>query len=179
MSKTPNIILDIDDVIFGFQEGYAKRFNTRMQKHWSNSNLMKRRLSCLKKEKDFWLTLPVKNVPNFQPKGFVSARSITKSWTIESLRINSIPGRSNVNQVPWGQSKIKVLKDLDCDIFIDDKYETFKECHKNGIFCLLMDASHNQRYSTQYRIYDLDIKSIMSFYNKRNKNLYLRDCITF
>lgn len=178
MNKIPNIVLDIDDVIFDFQMSYAKRFNTKMQKCWSNSSLMKKRLSTLMKEKDFWLNLPVKNFPNFQPKGFVSARGISKSWTIESLKINSIPGRSNVNQVPWGQSKIKVLKDLNCDIFIDDKYETFKECHKNGIFCLLMDASHNQRYNTKLRIYDLDINNIMSLYSKRDKKLYLRDCIT-
>lgn len=178
MSKIPNILLDIDDVIFDFQGCFAMAYNTKPQKSWVSSPLFLKRLNALKKQKEFWLTLEIKNVPNFQPKGFVSARSIPKAWTVESLKINNIPGRSNVNQVPWNQSKIKVLKDLDCDIFVDDKYETFKECHKNGIFCLLMDASHNQRYKTKYRIYDLDINNITNLYNQRDKKLYFRDCIT-
>ena len=165
MGKIPYIYLDIDDVIFDFQGGYASRFKTKKQKNWSNSNLMKRRLGVLMKEHDFWTSLPVKNVPNFQPKGFLSARSIPKKWTVESLRINKIPGRSNVNQVGWGQSKIEKLKADGVEIFIDDKYQTFKECHKNGIFCLLMDASHNQKYKTKLRIFSLDLDEIMEKYN--------------
>lgn len=164
-----NIFLDIDDVIFDFQRGYASRFNTKQQKSWSKSKLMSNRLKILSEEKNFWLSLPVKNIPNFQPKGFVSARGIKKTWTKESLKINNIPGRSNVHQVYWGESKINVLKSLGCDVFIDDKYETFKECNKNGIFCLLMDASHNQKYKTKLRIYDLNIETIKDLYNKYGK----------
>ena len=163
-----NIYLDIDDVIFDFQKAYADRFNTKQQQSWSNSNLMKKRLTALSLEKDFWLNLPLKNTPNFQPKGFVSARGINKAWTKASLKENNIPGRSNVHQVPWGKSKIEVLKALNCTLFIDDKYETFKECNKNGIFCLLMDASHNQKYKTKYRIYDLNIDIILKKFNELN-----------
>ena len=159
-----NIYLDIDDVIFRWQEAYAKRFNTNVPKSFVKSKLMTRRLNLLTKEKDFWLNLPVKNVPNFQPKGFVSARGIPKTWTKQSLKLNNIPGRSNVHQVYWGQSKVDILKSLNCDIFIDDKPETFYECNKNGIFCLLMDAGHNQKVRTKYRIYDLDIEKIMQKY---------------
>ena len=71
-----------------------------------------------------------------------------------------------MHQVHWGQSKIELLKQFGCDIFIDDKYETFKECHDNGIFCLLMDAPHNKRYKTKYRIYDLDIKNIINLWQQ-------------
>lgn len=167
--QTTNIFLDIDDVIFAWQEAFADRFNTKPQKAWRSSPLFKRRLEEVRKEKEFWLNLPVKNIPNFQPKGFLSARSIPKTWTEQSLQLNKIPGRSNVNQVQWGESKVNLLKEFNCDIFIDDKYETFKECNKNGIFCLLMDASHNQSYKTKYRIYDLDINNIMEMYNKYKK----------
>jgi hypothetical protein len=161
-----NIFLDIDDVIFDWQEGYSKRFNTRITKNWSQANLMKKRLKILTKEKNFWLNLEIKNVPNFKPKGFVSARGIPKSWTRESLKINNIPGRSNIHQVHWGQSKIDLLKYLKCDIFIDDRITTFRECHKNGIFCLLMDAPHNKNIKTEYRIYNLDIDNIINLWHK-------------
>jgi len=160
------IYLDIDDVIFRWYESYANRFNTKIPKSWLNSNLIKKRLNQLTKEKEFWLNLPVKNYPDFIPNGFVSARGIPKTWTRESLKINNIPGRSNVYQVGWGQSKIELLKNLNCDIFIDDKYQTFKECNKNGIFCLLMDAPHNQKYKTDYRIYNLEIQNIINLWKK-------------
>jgi len=164
MEKNPNIFLDIDDVIFNFNVGFANYFKIKPHKTWVSSNQMMKRLKHLTSVKEFWLTLPIKNVPNFMPKGYVSARGIHKTWTKESLRINNIPGRSNVHQVYWGESKIDKLKSLECEIFIDDKYETFKECHKNGIFCLLMDAPHNRKYKTKYRIHDLDIDKIIEMY---------------
>lgn len=161
-----NVFLDIDDVIFDWHRDYAKRFNCAVPKRWSNAKIMKDRLKILAEEKDFWLNLTVKNKPNFIPAGFVSARGISKKWTVESLQKHKIPGRSNVHQVPWGQSKIEVLKSLNCDIFVDDKYATFKECHENGVFCLLMDAPHNQHINTPYRIYTLDIENILLLWRK-------------
>lgn len=160
------IFLDIDDVIFNWHSNYADRFSCKIPTKWDTSKTMTERLAILSKEKDFWMNLTIKNKPNFQPAGFISARGIPKSWTVASLKKNGIPGRSNVHQVHWGQSKIELLKQFGCDIFIDDKYETFKECHDNGIFCLLMDAPHNKRYKTKYRIYDLDIKNIINLWQQ-------------
>ena len=162
------IYLDIDDVIFDWHNDYAKRFNCSVPQRWHKrtSRVMKDRLSLLSHEKPFWMNLTVKHTPNFQPAGFVSARGIPITWTRESLKKFNIPGRSNVHQVHWGESKIELLKTLGCDIFIDDKYLTFKECHHAGIFCLLMDAPHNRHIKTKYRIYDLDIKNIMSLWQQ-------------
>ena len=110
-----------------------------------------------------WDTIPTET----KDKVLSKAEFLEKAEKIkQSLKINNIPGRSNVHQVGWGQSKIKILKKLQTDIFIDDKYETFKDCHKNNIFCLLMDAPHNQKYKTKYRIYDLNINTILEKYNK-------------
>jgi hypothetical protein len=122
------------------------------------------RLNELKKDKQFWVSLPIRHKPNFLPKGFLSARSIPKEWTYQFMKLNRIPGRSNINQVPWNQSKIDKLKEFKCDIFIDDKPETFNECNENGIFCLLMDAPHNQCTKTKYRIYDLKLETIKEKY---------------
>lgn len=170
MVKKPVIYLDIDDVIFHWFGAFAQRFNTKVLTSWSNSPLFKRRLAVVAKEKEFWLSLPIKNRPDFTPSGYVSARGIPKSWTKESLQINSIPGRSNVNQVSWGKSKLEILKELKCDIFIDDKIETFRELNKNGIFCLLMDAPHNQKVKTNYRIDNLNIKEILEKYDSYRNN---------
>ena len=163
-----NIFLDIDDVIFNWNEDYAKRFNCKVPQRWykKTSKLMSQRLVILEKEKHFWLNLHIKHMPDFQPTGYVSARGIPKSWTIKSLQLNTVPGRSNVHQVHWGESKIDLLKALKCDIFIDDRYLTFKECHENGIFCLLMDAPHNRHIKTPYRIHNLNIQNILSLWSK-------------
>lgn len=166
MKKKVNIYCDLDDVIFDFYGGYSERFDTKLLKSWSTSNLFKKRLEILAKDKSYWINLKIKNIPNFRPNGFITARSIVKEWTKESLIRNNIPGRSNLYQIGWNNSKIETLKKVNADIFIDDKYETFKECHKNGIFCLLMDASHNRKYKTKYRIYDLDINNIMNLWEK-------------
>ena len=161
-----NIYLDIDDVIFDWGKAYAKRYNTTPPKYWTNSKLKSDRLHELSKEKDFWLNLPIKNIPDFIPAGFVSARGIPKAWTIESLQIHRIPGRSNVNQVHWGQSKLSLLKDLQTDIFVDDKVATFKECNKNGVFCLLMTAPHNVNLKTPYRINNLKLENIINLWKQ-------------
>lgn len=162
-----NIYLDIDDVVAAWQEAYCKKFNKKPAKSWDeNREEMNSHLQLLKRDKSFWVTLPIKYRPNFRPKGYLSARSIPKAWTYQFMCINQLPGRRNINQVPWNVSKIKKLKELNCDIFIDDKIETFEECNKNGIFCLLMDASHNQNYKTPYRINNLDIENIMQLWRK-------------
>ena len=161
-----NIFLDIDDVIFDWHPDYARHFGCEVPKKWDTSTLMSDRIKILSKKKEFWLGLTLKNRPDFTPKGFVSARGVPKTWTVESLRLNSIPGRSNVHQVKWNESKVAILKELNCDIFVDDKIETFVECLENGVFCLLMDAPHNQHIVTEYRITDLKLNTILKAWHK-------------
>ena len=162
-----NIYLDIDDVVAAWQESYCNKFNRTPAKSWDeNREEMNYHLSLLKKQRDFWVNLPIKHFPNFKPKGYLSARSIPKSWTKEFMKRNKLPGRSNINQVPWNVSKIDKLKKLGVEVFIDDKLETFLECNNNGIFCLLMDASHNQNFKTGLRIYNLNYETILEKYNQ-------------
>lgn len=163
-NPTLNIYLDIDDVIFKWNKCFTRRYNVNIFKSWVKSDLMDRRITAIEKEKDFWLNLEIKNIPDFTPKGYVSARSIPKIWTYESLKNHNIPGRSNIHHVKRGESKIQMLRQLNCDIFVDDKVETYIECAKNGIFCLLMDAEHNQEADTEFRIYDLNYQTIISKY---------------
>jgi len=158
----PKIYLDIDDVIVNWQKAYSDKYNTSEPKRWQYGKYFKDRLQLLRKEKQFWLNIELKNKPNFIPNGFVSARAIPKKWTYELLKKYNIPGRSNITQVNWGHSKVEILKEIGCEIFVDDNIKTFKECNSNGIFCLLMDASTNKHIKTDYRIYDLNIKTILN-----------------
>ena len=161
-----NIFLDIDDVIFDWGAAYAQRFNLPIPKYWTNSKTKYKRLDILSKEREFWLNLPVKNKPDFIPAGYISARGISKEWSIDSLKKHYIPGTANLNHVPWGVSKINILKELKCDIFIDDKIATYEECHKAGIFCILMTSPVNARYKAKYRIDNLQLNNIKEIWQK-------------
>jgi hypothetical protein len=160
-----NVILDVDDVVLSWHDAYITKYNLPMPTDWIPYDKIKDHLKELSKNRLFWLTLPLKNMPNFVPYGYVSARGVPVQWTKDALKLRKLPGRSRVIHVPWGQSKVDVLKRLNCDIFIDDKYETFLECHKNGIFTLLMDTPQNRHHNTNYRIHNLDISLIMRKYN--------------
>ena len=59
---------------------------------------------------------------------------------------------------------LTILKELGCDLFIDDKIETFEELNKAGTPCLLMTANHNKDYKTPLRINSLDINKINKLY---------------
>lgn len=170
MKKKLNIFLDIDDVVLHWIGAYTEHFGLEMPNSWDKSETMTNNLKTLSKTKDYWLNIPIKNIPNFIPKGYVSARGIPVSWTKESFKKYKIPGRSNIHQVNWNISKLDKLKMLGADLMIDDKVETFEELNKNGVPCLLMDAYHNKEYNTPYRVYSLDINEIKLVYNKLVNN---------
>lgn len=156
--KKPIIALDLDDTIFSFREAYEERFGVKLADYWDGDYNMEKNLKELEKDKDFWVNLKVKNFPNFEIAYYVTARNIPIEWTQESIQRNNLP-KAKVFTIPWNESKINLLKKLNVDIMVDDKYQTFKECHENGIFCYLMDNITNQRYNVGHkRIFDLNLK---------------------
>lgn len=150
--------LDLDDTIFDFLGAYKARFGVELADYWNSDYNMKANLDILKEDKDFWVNLPVKHIPTFEVDYYVTARSIPVEWTEEAIQKNNLP-KAKVYTLPWNVSKIDTLKNLGIEIFIDDKYETFKECLNSGIFCYLVDAPHNRHYDVgHHRIYNLDLK---------------------
>lgn len=153
----PIVAVDLDDTIFDFIGSYESRFNTKTSDYWSGDYEMPKNLEELKDDKDFWVNMPVKNVPSFEIDYYVTARSIPIEWTQEAIQKNNLP-KAKIYSLPWNVSKIDVLKSLGVQIMIDDKAETFKECLNAGIFCYLMDAPHNKHYNVgHHRIYNLNL----------------------
>ncbi len=154
----PIVALDLDDTIFDFMGAYNERFDTQVSDYWNGDYNMRENLELLKNDKDFWVNLPVKNIPSFEVDYYVTARSIPIEWTQEAIQKNNLP-KATIHTLPWNVSKIDTLKQLGVNIMIDDKYETFKECLNSGIFCYLMDAPHNKHYNVgHHRIYDLNLR---------------------
>ena len=145
-TNEPIICCDLDDCVFGFTEAYEKRFNVKLSDYWSGDYNMASNLDELKSDKDFWVNMPVKTTIPFEVDYYVTARSIPIEWTQEAIQKNNLP-KAKIYSLKWNESKIDTLKSLNCSIMIDDKYQTFKECKKNGIFCYLITSSANARYN--------------------------------
>jgi hypothetical protein len=153
----PIICCDLDDTVFKFREAYESKFNAKLSDYWDGDYNMSDNLKSLLDDKDFWINLDVKHFPAFEIDYYVTARSIPVEWTQESIQRNNLP-KAPIYSIPWNESKISVLKKLNCDIMIDDKWKTFKECKENGIFCYLVDNPSNRHYNVgHHRIYNLNL----------------------
>ena len=160
--KKPRIVLDIDEVLCGWAAGYKTWTGKDIQAtYWDSRYGFTKELAELAKNKEFWLSLPCIRKPDFVPHAYVSSRSIPVEWTQEWLEKNGLPCRP-VHHVPFDHSKIEILKSLNVDYFVDDRFENFFEAEQAGICTFLMDASHNQHYHVGFkRIHDLKIKNIV------------------
>lgn len=153
----PIVALDLDGVIFDFNKAYEEKFNLKMNPYWNANYKLNEHLKELESDKDFWVNLPVLNYPSFEVDYYITSRSIPAEWIEESLQKNGLPC-APVHVVPWNVSKLNLLKELKVDIFIDDKWQNYKEATNAGIFCYLMDAPHNTYYNVGHRrIYNLNI----------------------
>lgn len=155
-SNNPIVCCDLDDVVFAFTESYEQRFGVKLSDYWNSDYNMRENLESLKNDKDFWVNMPVKTTIPFEVDYYVTARSIPIEWTQEAIQKNNLP-KAKIYSLAWNESKIETLKKLNCHIMVDDKYETFKECKQNGIFCYLLSTSANKHYSVgHHRIESLE-----------------------
>lgn len=139
------IALDTDEVLAGFVEKYCEKYNISTPYYWEFDYSLPERL--LELDKDFWLSLPVIEMPNFDPVAYVSNRSFPVEWTQEWLSINGFPAAP----VYHTQNKLEVLRELEVDIFIDDRFSTFRELNQAGLCTFLLSRPHNRHYEVGYK----------------------------
>lgn len=160
-TNNPIICCDLDDCIFDFTGAYEKRFGVKLSSYWNGDYNMSDNLKSLQNDKDFWVNMPVKTEVPFEIDYYVTARSIPTEWTQEAIQKNNLP-KAPIYSLPWNVSKIDTLKELKCSVMVDDKYQTFKECKNNGIFCYLVTTDANKHYDVgHHRIENLmDLKNL-------------------
>lgn len=154
------ISLDLDDTINFWMEPYLKRFG----KPKEDLEITKNVRYILKKDKEFWLNLPIKNIPNFTPIQYTTSRLISKVWTKEYLNIHNLPNAPIYQIYGYGLSKAKMLKGR-VDVHIDDSIKVFKDLNSKGIPCLLMDSPFNQDWGPIGRVYSLNLEEIEDVYH--------------
>lgn len=154
------ISVDLDDTIVSFYDHYISRFGQPK----TDLEITKKVMGELLKDREFWLTQPLINFPNFTPTQYTTARLIPKLWIKKQLEINNLP-KSPIYQVMGvALSKAKMLRGR-VDVHIDDSLRVFKDLNSKGIPCLLIDAEHNQDWGSIGRIYSLDKEEIEETYH--------------
>jgi uncharacterized HAD superfamily protein len=148
----PRVGFDVDEVLADFTNSYCKRFNVPNPSCWSFDEHFEERYSELQYgNEEFWTTLPMILSPDHlpvEPTAYITARpeSILPS-TIQWLNEHGYP----LAPVYSTTDKLTLCKELQLDVFVDDKYETFKKLNANGILCYLFDSAQNQRYNVGWK----------------------------
>ena len=157
ISSTPRVALDVDDVVADFISGFKEKTGLDMNPYWNANYQLGDELKKLADNEDFWINLPVKHRPTFEPTCYISSRSIPVEFTEAFIQKAGLPC-APVYHVPWNESKVEVLKANKIDILCDDKVQNFLEATRAGIFCYLVDAPHNQGFDAKgRRIYNLNL----------------------
>ena len=152
---------DLDDTIFGFSQGYLKRFKKWPKYDWV---ITRNVTNILINERDFWVNLPVIRRPDFEPTLYCSSRVNKKCWTKKAIEINDLPN-SPLYQVPgYHIPKSKYIKGR-VDVFIEDSPHQWAALNKAGIPCLLIDSPNNKECGPFLKIYSLDYDEIEDVYN--------------
>lgn len=156
--KPVKIGLDIDEVLADFVGAMLNRFPEMKDRslYWNDPHIMDN-FAKIKEDEEFWLNIPAKsnNLP-FEPHCYITSRPISSEVTEKWLKSNGFP-KATIYTIGHGQSKVETAKASGIDIFVDDRYENFVELNKNGVFCYLFDAPHNQRYDVGFkRIFSLN-----------------------
>lgn len=148
--------LDIDEVICNWVGDWTKYWKLDVPKTWFFQKDIQLKFEEMKNKGEldkFYLNLKPLISPDelpFEPHCYITSRPVSKEITEQWLIENNFPIRP-VYSVGNGKSKVDVAKESGIDIFVDDRYENFKELNEAGICTFLMDSPHNQRYNVGYK----------------------------
>ena len=98
---------------------------------------------------DFWLTLKREEKSldlRSTPVGYISHRSCSEEVTKQSLLNAGFPD-APVKHVKYTEDKIKIAKEWEIDLFVDDRTSTIVFFEENGINACVLDQLWNKRYN--------------------------------
>lgn len=156
------IALDLDDTIFDFLGAYQEAFPG--ERNMINSNIDKNVFS-LRKNKKFWETLPLLEMPNFEPCIYATKRINSKIYTRNCLSRYGLPIKP-IYQIYYQQgNKANIIKGH-CDVLVDDSVFNCYQAMKVGFPAILITRPHNVHSDYPYRVNKLDIEEIMEVYSR-------------
>lgn len=155
------ISLDMDGVLVDFYNHYISKFGIPK----SDLEITKKVMNVLIKDKEFWMTQPIINIPNFNPCCYCTSRIIPKRWIKQQIEINNLPKAPIYQVFGYAISKYNQIKRSGAHVHIDDSLLVFIDLNKRGIPCLLLDSPNNQEWGPIGRIYSLNKNEIEDTYH--------------
>lgn len=162
------ISLDLDDTVNYWYKVYLERFGNPSDDYEITRNVMR----ILRKDKDFWMDLPIKHYPKCDVHCYTTARVIPKKWMRQYLIKNNLPPAPVYQVFGVRLSKVPQLRRSGCDVHIDDSIANFIECNLAGIPTLLMDSDNNQDWGSIGRVFSLEKEEIEEVYNSFMKTTF-------
>lgn len=158
--------LDIDDCLCYWWESYCEYYNvkkypSRLKEHQITKNVVR----DLKTNRQFWITLPVKNKIDFIPVLYCTARVNNKAWSKKWLKDNGFPNSPVYQMYGHRVDKSKRIKGK-VDVFIDDSIHNMIQLNLAGVPCLLYSTPNNQSWGEIGRITSLDYDTICKAYDE-------------
>lgn len=153
--------LDLDGTVVDFYNHYISNFGTPK----TDLEITKNVAGPLRKNRNFWLTQPVINVPNFIPHCYCTARVISKELIKQQIKINNLPKAPIYQVFGFKLSKYDQLRRSGAEVHIDDSLSVFIDLNSKGIPCLLLDTPNNQSWDEPVgRVFSLDKDEIEDIY---------------
>lgn len=158
--------LDIDGVLCNFSEGFYNHFRRPYvpPKTYKDAFVSKN-FGKIARDKFFWLRLKPLVDPSVIPPEvycYITSRTIDSHISHLWLEMNGFP-KAPVFTVRRSGKKSEIVKDLQLEVFVDDKITTYHEIN-NGTdcTCYLMKASYTEEEEVPHKIDDLkDLHSIL------------------
>ena len=155
--------LDIDDCLADFWGAYCEYFDTKHNPKMLEDEIITRNVQrILRKDKDFWLNLKVKNRPDFVPELYCTKRVNNKRWTREWLLSNGFPDRPIYQMYYQHGNKADMIKGR-VDVFIDDSLTNVLQCQKSGVPALLFHTERTEDFP-MVKVYSLNKDDIIDSY---------------
>ena len=156
------IALDLDDTVFDFLGAYQEAFPG--ERNMINSNIDKN-VRSLRKNKKFWESLPLLEMPNFEPCIYATKRINSKIYTRNCLSRYGLPIKP-IYQIYYQQgNKANIIKGH-CDVLVDDSVFNCYQAMQVGFPAILITRPHNVHSDYPYRVNKLDIEEIMEVYSR-------------
>lgn len=149
------VYLDVDEVICNFLAGVSKKYPEFIRSNQTQYELPSYvNFDELNKDAFFWLSLPVLDRPTVKIAGYMSHRPFATYITEFWLHINQFPS-TKVYHTKTSCQKAELLLSCNCDLYVDDKPQTFYECTDVGLNTYLYTQPWNAHIKTDKRINNL------------------------
>lgn len=154
------VALDVDETLVAFAEPFIevckkKGIHLTVGKIWNFFDQDDRAYSVFNElDKDFWITLPrIKKSLDLDiiPVAYISHRLFPERITEQSLHRLGFP-KAPVFHVKHTEEKVKIIKQLGVDVYVDDRSSTVMFCQENGIEAYLLDQPWNADFTCLPRI---------------------------